>query len=91
MYEELTYLHQRLQVDTQSLLNCFAEHNIDMSGGVAPGSFTVDMASAISGNMYAEACKNLPGNALAIAHSKQRALLGTIGVMAKEYQTLHTR
>lgn len=91
VYEELMYLHHRLQIDTQALVSQFAENQIDILRGAKIEGYTIDMSVAISGNLYEEGCAILPATALPLIQTRQQQLKTTIDSMQTEYQKLHTR
>ena len=85
------YLHQRLQIDTQALVNQFAEHQIDILRGAKVEGYTLDMSAVIAGNLYEEGCKLLPAVVMPLVQGRQRQLKTTLDSMQTEYQKLHTR
>lgn len=91
VYDEVLYLHQRLQIDTQALVHLFAENDIDILRGAKVTSYSLDMSSAIAGQLYNESCTNLPGRVLPLVQTRQKQLVTTMTTMQNEYQKLHTR
>uniref|UniRef100_A0A7M5XDP0 Mot1 central domain-containing protein n=1 Tax=Clytia hemisphaerica TaxID=252671 RepID=A0A7M5XDP0_9CNID len=91
VYDELLYLHQRLQIDSQALVNAFAENGLDILRGATVDSYTLDMSNVIAGSLYNESCKSLPASALPMIQSRQRQLTTTIETFQNDYQKLHIR
>lgn len=92
MYEELLVLHQRLQIDTQTLINFLKEQSIDLTSSLPQtGIINLDIASVVANQIFQENMTKIPSKKIQIGESKRKTLLGTINELQTQFQVMQIR